>query len=46
VNRGLNASLRLAALRLSARFQISNRTERFFEFVARTRTAKRGASQE
>jgi glycosyltransferase involved in cell wall biosynthesis len=40
VNREANASMRLAALSLSARFQIGRRTERFFEFVDRTRTAK------
>jgi glycosyltransferase involved in cell wall biosynthesis len=40
VNREANASMRRAALALSRRFQIGERTERFFEFVDRTRTSR------
>jgi glycosyltransferase involved in cell wall biosynthesis len=40
VNRERNASMRTAALKLSARFQMAERTERFFEFVDRTRTSR------
>jgi hypothetical protein len=32
--------MRTAALKLSARFQMAERTERFFEFVDRTRTSR------
>jgi glycosyltransferase involved in cell wall biosynthesis len=41
VNREANASMRRGALKLSQRFHISERTERFFEFVDRTRTPRR-----
>jgi glycosyltransferase involved in cell wall biosynthesis len=44
-NREVNTSMRLAALTLSARFQMAKRTERFFEFVDRTRTSRAGAEQ-
>jgi glycosyltransferase involved in cell wall biosynthesis len=40
LNRERNASMRTAALKLSARFQMAERTERFFEFVDRTRTSR------